>query len=104
MLYCNEASFTTVERSVRGETKMNQAPFQIPAGLFTMSAEDIVEFLASRERFPGGPSAGLRMLSFYLSYACKRLGPSQQRRLERAKKLLAQRVDRLLKEQQRQAA
>lgn len=83
---------------------MSQAPSQIPAGLFAMGSEEIVEFLASRETFPDGPSAGLRVLAFYLSYAGKRLGPSQQRRLERAKKLLAQRVDQLLKERHRQAA
>lgn len=83
---------------------MSQDGPQIPAGLFTMAPENIVEFLSSREKFPDGPAAGLRVLAFYLSYAGKRLSPFQLRRLERAKKLMAACVDRMLKEEQRLAA
>ncbi len=83
---------------------MNQETPQIPARLFTMAPEKIVEFLASRESFPEGPATGMRMLSFYLSYAGRRLSPFQLRRLERAKKLMAIRVERMLREGQRQAA
>lgn len=83
---------------------MSQDGPQIPVGLFTMAPESIIEFLTSREKFPEGPSVGMRMLSFYLSYAGKRLSPVQLRRLERAKKLLALRVEQILREEQRQAA
>lgn len=83
---------------------MSQDCPQIPAGLFTMTPESIVEFLASREKFPEGPAVGVRMLAVYLSHASKRLSPFQLRRLERAKKLLVLRVDKMLKQGQRQAA
>jgi hypothetical protein len=83
---------------------MNQDSSHIPAGLFTMAPEEIVELLASRDRFPDGPAVGMRVLAFYLSYAGKRLSPFHLRRLERAKKLLALRVDQMMKEDQRQAA
>jgi hypothetical protein len=79
---------------------VNRTSPQIPPGLFTMAPESIVEFLASNENFPDGPAAGMRVLAFYLAYAGKRLSPSRQRRLERAKKLLAARMEKLLKEEQ----
>jgi hypothetical protein len=89
---------------IEEKTKMSQDGPQIPAGLFTMAPENIVEFLTSREKFREGPAVGMRMLAFYLSYAGKRLSPFQLRRLERAKKMLALRVEQMLRGEQRQAA
>lgn len=80
---------------------MNRPTPQIPPGLFALSPENIVEFLASRENFPDGPASGMRVLAFYLAYAGKHLSPSRQRRLERAKKLLTARVEQMLKEERR---
>jgi hypothetical protein len=44
------------------------------------------------------------MLVFYISYAGRHLSASRMRGLERAKKLLAARMERMLKEERRQAA
>ncbi len=70
-------------------------------GLFTMPAKNIVESLASREVSPQGASSGLRLLTFYINYAGKRLSPSRRRNLEKAKKLLSDRVTRELVERER---
>jgi hypothetical protein len=77
---------------------------QIPVGLLAMSAEAIAESLASKERFPDGPAIGMRMLTFYISYGGKHLSVSRRRNLERAKKLLSARVERMQKEEHRRAA
>ncbi len=40
----------------------------------------------------------MRLLTFYLSHAARRLSPSRLRSLEKARKLLAARMDRELRE------
>jgi hypothetical protein len=40
----------------------------------------------------------MRLLTFYISHAAKRLSPSRLRRLEKARKLLAARIDRELRQ------
>ena len=77
---------------------------QIPVGLFAKAPELIAESLASKETYPDGPATGMRMLTFYISYASRHLSASRMRGLERAKKLLAARMERMLKEERRQAA
>jgi Protein of unknown function (DUF3175) len=89
---------------VTGSKKMHQGSMQIPPGLFNMPPERIVESLISREQFPEGPATGMRMLTFYLSYAGNYLSPSRLRRLERARKLLAAYVDRMIKAERQPAA
>jgi tRNA(adenine34) deaminase len=73
----------------------------LSSGLFTMPAEAIADSLASKEISPQGPSSGLRLLTFYISYAGKRLSPARLRNLEKAKKLLADRVAREMAERER---
>ncbi len=75
---------------------------QLSAGLFTMPAEAIADSLASKETSPQGASSGLRLLTFYINYAGKRLSPSRLRNLEKAKKLLAERVAREMAERDRE--
>ena len=77
---------------------------QIPAALLARSPEEIADFLASKATFPDGPLIGMRMLTFYISYGGKHLSVSRHRNLERARKLLAIRMERTLKEERRQAA
>jgi tRNA(adenine34) deaminase len=84
--------------------KMISGFSQIPAGLLARSPEAIAESLASKETFPDGPGVGMRMLTFYISYGGKHLSASRRRNLERARKLLAVRMERTLKEERRQAA
>jgi hypothetical protein len=66
--------------------------------LFNMPAEAIADSLASKEVSPQGTAAGMRLLSFYISHAAKRLSPSRLRSLEKARKLLAARMERELRQ------
>ena len=68
------------------------------AGLFTMSPEALADSLASNEVSPQGTAAGMRLLTFYISHSAKRLSPSRLRSLEKARKLLAARMDRELRQ------
>lgn len=72
-------------------------PIYLPVGLFKRDPETIAASLASKEVSPQGPVSGMRVLSFYLSHAGKALSPSRRRDLEKAKKLLAARVEQTLK-------
>jgi hypothetical protein len=61
-----------------------------------MRPEALAESLASST--PQGAASGMRLLAFYLSHSARRLSPSRLRSLEKARKLLAARLDRELKE------
>jgi len=65
-------------------------------GLFTMPPEALADSLASKEVSPQGTAAGMRLLTFYISHSAKRLSPSRLRSLQKARKLLAARIDREL--------
>lgn len=67
-------------------------------GLFKMPAEALANSLASREVSPQGIAAGMRLLTFYISHSAKRLSPSRLRSLEKARRLLAVRMDRELRQ------
>jgi len=73
---------------------LNTAPAIPHPGLFTMPAEALADSLASKEVNPQGTAAGMRLLAFYISHAAKRLSPSRLRSLEKARKLLAARMER----------
>ena len=73
-------------------------PSNPPVGLFNLSAEALADSLASKEVSPQGTAAGMRLLSFYLSHAARRLSPSRLRSLEKARKLLAARMERELRQ------
>jgi len=75
---------------------------RLSAGLFARPAEAIAELLASSDVSPQGASSGLRLLTFYINYAGKRLSPSRRKNLEKAKKLLSDRVTRELIERERE--
>jgi hypothetical protein len=66
-------------------------------GLFTQPPEALADSLASKEVSPQGTAAGMRLLEFYITHAAKRLSPSRLRRLEKARKLLAARMERELR-------
>jgi len=65
-----------------------------PAGLFTKDAGTIAKTLASKKVSPKGPVSGLRMLIYFINRAGKGLSPARRRELEKAKKLLSQRIAR----------
>jgi tRNA(adenine34) deaminase len=63
-----------------------------PEGLFTKDASTIARQLASKKVSPKGPGSGMRMLTFYINRAGKGLSASRRAELERAKKILSQRI------------
>ncbi|MGE5204669.1 MAG: DUF3175 domain-containing protein [Chlamydiota bacterium] len=65
-----------------------------PAGLFTRSASTIGKTLASKRVSPKGPGSGMRMLTYFINRAGRGLSPERRAELEKAKALLAERVQR----------
>lgn len=62
-------------------------------GLFKEDAETIAKHLASKKLSPKGPASGMRMLTFYINRAGKNLSAGRKRTLQRAKKLLHERIE-----------
>ena len=65
-----------------------------PEGLFTKSAARIARSLASKKVSPKGPVSGLRMLTYFINRAGKGLSADRRAELEKAKRLLSNRVRR----------
>ena len=65
-----------------------------PPGLFTKDAATIARTLASEEVSPKGPVSGLRMLRFVIYRAGKGLRAERRAELEKAKRLLSERIHR----------
>jgi tRNA(adenine34) deaminase len=65
-----------------------------PQGLFKKDAATIARALASKRVSPKGPGSGMRMLTYFINRAGRGLSALRRRELERAKKLLAKRVQR----------
>jgi Protein of unknown function (DUF3175) len=63
-----------------------------PKGLFTKDAATIARSLASKRVSPKGPGSGMRMLTYFINRAGRGLSPTRRAELERAKKLLSQRI------------
>jgi len=63
-----------------------------PEGLFTKDSETIARTLASKRVSPKGPGSGMRMLTYFLNRAGKGLSATRRRNLERAKRLLSERM------------
>lgn len=77
------------KRWVRNVTTDSTHP---PKDLFTKSASVIARSLASKKVSPKGPASGMRMLTYFLNRGGKGLSATRRRELERAKKLLHERV------------
>jgi tRNA(adenine34) deaminase len=61
-------------------------------GLFTKDARTIARALASKRVSPKGPTSGLRMLLFFINRAGHGLTRSRRAELEKAKRLLQEKV------------
>lgn len=61
-------------------------------GLFTKDAATIARSLASKKVSPKGPGSGMRMLTYFINRGGKGLSASRRRELEKAKKLLSERI------------
>ena len=70
-----------------------------PKDLFTKSAPVIARSLASKKVSPKGPGSGMRMLTCFINRAGKGLPAARRKELEKAKKLLSERI-----QQQKHAA
>jgi tRNA(adenine34) deaminase len=65
-----------------------------PPGLFTKSAATIARTLASKEVSPKGPGSGMRMLTYFINRGGRGLTAARRAELEKAKKLLSERIQR----------
>lgn len=65
-----------------------------PAGLFTKDASTIARALASKKVSPKGPGSGMRMLTYFINRAGSGLSASRRAELEKAKSLLAKKIER----------
>jgi hypothetical protein len=63
-------------------------------GLFTKSAPEIARALASKRVSPKGPASGMRMLNYFINRGGRGLSASRKKELERAKRLLSERIKR----------
>jgi len=63
-----------------------------PPGLFNKSAPTIARTLASKKVSPKGPGSGMRMLTYFINRAGRGLSASRRAELERAKRLLSERI------------
>lgn len=75
-----------------------------PKDLFTKSAPVIARSLASKKVSPKGPGSGMRMLTYFINRAGKGLSASRRRELERAKKLLHERIEKQKQHAKKKAA
>lgn len=74
-----------------------------PAGLFTKDAATVARALASKKVSPKGPASGMRMLTFFINRAGRGLSRARRAELERAKRLLSERVRRARERRDRSA-
>jgi hypothetical protein len=65
-----------------------------PEGLFTKDAATIARSLGSKRVSPKGPQSGMRMLNYFINRGGRGLSRSRKATLERAKKLLSERIRR----------
>lgn len=64
-----------------------------PKGLFTKDAATIARGLASKKVSPKGPGSGMRMLTYFINRAGRGLSATRRAELEKAKSLLATRIE-----------
>lgn len=64
-----------------------------PEGLFTKDASTIARTLASKKVSPKGPGSGMRMLTYFINRAGRGLSASRRTQLEKAKSLLAEKLE-----------
>lgn len=75
-----------------------------PKGLFTKDAATIARTLATKKVSPKGPASGMRMLTYFINRGGRGLPRTRRAELERAKRLLSERVKRDRERRERRAA
>jgi tRNA(adenine34) deaminase len=75
-----------------------------PEGLFTKDAATIARSLASKRVSPKGPGSGMRMLTYFINRAGHGLSASRRAELQKAKRLLSDRVKKSRSDDRKKAA
>jgi tRNA(adenine34) deaminase len=75
-----------------------------PEGLFTKDAATIARSLASKRVSPKGPGSGMRMLTYFINRAGHGLSASRRAELQKAKRLLSERVKKSRSDDRKKAA
>ena len=63
-----------------------------PEGLYKKDAATISRVIASKKVSPKGIGSGIRMIQFFINRAGKNLTPARKRELEKAKRLLQEKI------------
>ncbi len=88
----NQASNRSTVKERYWISKVKTDSTHPPAGMFTKDAATIARTLASKRVSPKGPASGMRMLTYFVNRAGKGLSAERRRVLEKAKRLLSERV------------
>ena len=83
---------TTKAKSKYWSHKVKTVSTFPPAGTFTKDAASIARIMASKKVSPKGVGSGIRMIQFFINREGKNLSPSRKQELERAKKILQEKV------------
>lgn len=83
---------TAKKSSKKWVSKVKTVSTYPPEGLFTKDAATIARELASKKVSPKGPASGMRMLTYYINRAGKGLSASRKSELQKAKKILSERI------------
>jgi tRNA(adenine34) deaminase len=65
-----------------------------PDGLFTKDARTIARVMATKKVSPKGIGSGIRMIQFFINRAGKNLSPDRKEELEKAKRILQEKLHR----------
>jgi Protein of unknown function (DUF3175) len=65
-----------------------------PGGTFRKDAETIARVMASKKVSPKGIGSGIKMVQYYINRAGKGLSPRRRQELEKAKRILQERLQR----------
>ena len=63
-----------------------------PRETFNQDAETVAKVMASRNVSPKGIGSGIRMIQYFINRAGKNLSPTRKRELEKAKRILQERM------------
>ena len=85
---------TRTPKSKRWSAAVTTDSTHPPKDLFNQSAPTIARSLASKKVSPKGPGSGMRMLTFYINRAGHNLSATRKAELNRAKKLLSEKIQR----------
>lgn len=63
-----------------------------PPGTFAKPAREIARIMARRDVSPMGIGSGIRMIQYFINRSGRNLAPGRRRELEKAKRMLQERV------------